>query len=198
MVIYIDTDCVYISHVDYSIIIGTSRINYNETKLCQYPKCIVYTANSQCEHISITIYSVQLLFKVVDGMCRTILDLVHSRYKDVLTYSVRSHPIQKAFQVLLINMNYFCLESISTNVQHMKQLMWFNERVAMQKFNFILISILYVHSHIFINNDTPLYFVSLNMLLKATQLQNRCISLSICIYCTCTPYMQCGKPTASL
>ena len=38
------------------------------------------------------------------------------------------------------------------------------------------------------NKDIPIYFVSRKILLEAAQLQNQCISLSIHVYCTCTPH----------
>ena len=43
--------------------------------------------------------------------------------------------------------------------------------------------------YIFTNRDMPIYFVGRKILLEAAQLQNWCISLSICVYCTCIPHV---------
>ena len=55
---------------------------------------------------------------------------------------------------------------------------------------FYIICTLYV----FIHKNIPIHFISLITLFEAAQLQNWCISLSLHIYCTCTPQAWCGKP----
>ena len=107
-------------------------------------------------------------------------------------------PPSIGFQMVLINMKHFCLESTSITVQHMKYLIWFNEWVAMYvgiRLHpcFYIIRMFYI----FIYKDMPIYFVSRKILLEAAQLQNWCISLSIRVYCTCTPHVECSKPRVS-
>ena len=107
-------------------------------------------------------YHGKLLLKVVDRLYCTIVDLIHSWYKDILAYLVRSYPLRRPFNWYKF---IFIIEvlQLSTNVQRMKQLnivyITFNEWV----YKFTLASM--VCFHIVINKDMPTCFMNSKILL---------------------------------
>ena len=91
------------------------------------------------------------------------------------------------YEILLPRINfYYCLtHELANNLM----VLWTVSYVAIRFhpcFNIILTF------YVFTNKDTSICFINHKILLEAAQLQNRCISLSICVFYTCISHRNQG------